>query len=60
MEWIIIIFAVFIGIVIYFWLNPGSREKLKPSQKEDTYEPKNFGEHPDILKEDWVKKKKEP
>ncbi len=57
MEFIIIVFALFIGIIIYLWLNPQVRKKLAHKPKEDKYEPKNYGEHSDILKEEWKKKK---
>ena len=55
MDWLIIGFAVFIGIIIYLWLNPETRKKLKPKHKKGKYEPKNYGEHTDILKEEWKK-----
>ncbi len=57
MEWLIIGFAVFIGVILYLWLNPETRKKLKYKPKEDKYEPKNYGEHHDILKEEWFKKR---
>jgi large-conductance mechanosensitive channel len=56
MEWVIIGFAVFIGVIIYLWLNPEIRKKLAYKPREDKDEPKNYGEHKDILKEEWIKK----
>lgn len=57
MEWVIIGFAIFIGVIIYLWLNPEVRKRLVYKPREDKDEPKNYGEHKDILKEEWIKKK---
>lgn len=56
MSWIILIFAIFVGVIIYLWINPDVRKRITQYKPKKDDGPTNYAEHSDILKEEWIKK----